>query len=274
MKKSDKLRESFNSTIEKLIDAIESESVTQELKDFYKQASRFTRYSLSNQVLILMQDPKATRVAGYKAWMTKFSRYVKKGEHGIGILAPHQYKTKDDDGKVHEHIGFHATTVFDVRQTDGVPLLDPTHVDGDDGKRLYDAFAAYSKSLGMPAFVVGGLGPIDGVCKKDTIEINESLSTQNRIGVLAHEITHHLSKHRGSDKSKEVKEYEAESSAFIVCERFGIRNKAPQYLKIWGATREDIKKSLKVIVDMSNKIINGIEEITKKEEKTDESNNQ
>lgn len=266
MKKSQKLRESLNSTIEKLIDAIESESVTQELKDFYKQASKFTHYSLSNQILIRMQDPKATQVAGYKAWMTKFSRYVKKGEHGVGILAPHPYKTTDDDGKVQEHIGFHATTVFDVRQTDGKPLLDPTHVYGDDGERLYDALVSYSKSIGMPV-IVEDLGSFDGMCKKDTIEINKLLSMQNRVGVLVHEIAHHLAEHRGSGKSTDMKEYEAESISFVVCERFSIDNKAPQYLKVYGATRDNIKKSLDVIVNVSSKIINEIEKIAEEEGK-------
>ena len=63
MSKAKELKESLNVVIEKLIDAIESEQVTDELKAYYKQAGKFTRYSLHNQVLIMMQDPKATQVA-------------------------------------------------------------------------------------------------------------------------------------------------------------------------------------------------------------------
>lgn len=265
MKKSTKLRESLNVTIERLIDAIESESVTQELIAFYKQASQFTNYSLHNQILIMMQDPKATQVAGYKAWMTKFSRYVIKGEHGIGILAPHQYKTKNDDGKVSKHIGFHATTVFDVRQTDGEPLIDPTRVDGDDGKQLYDALVTYSNSLGMPVSIVNDLGLVRGSCSRSAIKINDSLSMQHRVGVLVHEIAHHLTGHHDQKLPTEVEEYEAETISFIFCERFGIKNKAPQYLRNWGATRGDLKSSLKVISKISSKIINEIEKISEKE---------
>ena len=259
MKKSTTLKASLDIVIEKLIDAIESESVTQELKDFYEQASRFTNYSLHNQVLIMMQDPKATRVAGYKAWPRLFSRYVKKGEHGISILAPHMYKTKDDDGKVSEHIGFHATTIFDVRQTDGEPLKDPTHVDGDDGKQLYNALVTYSKSIGMPVLIDEGMGPVDGRCTRSNIHINGTLSIQNQIGVIAHELAHHFAGHVGKDEPKDMKEYVAESVSFIFCDRFGIANKAPQYLKNWGATRGDIKSSLGVISKISSKIINEIE---------------
>lgn len=263
--KSTELKKSFDDAINSLVDAIESEEVTQELRDFYKQASRFTKYSLSNQLLIMRQDPKATQVAGYKAWMTKFSRYVMKGETGIRILAPHMYKAKDDDGKVSEHVGFHTTTVFDVKQTDGEPLLDPTCVAGDNGAELYATLVAYNETIGMTVSIED-LGDIDGICRKDSIGIRSRLSTQSKVGVLIHETAHKLCGHHGSDTPKAIKEYEAETVSYIVCERFGIENKAPQYLKNWGMTRDNIKDSLKIVSTIASKIINAIDKPEKEEQ--------
>lgn len=257
MTKAKELKESLNAAIDKLIDAIESEQVTKELKAYAVQAGKFTRYSLHNQILIMMQDPKATQVAGYKAW-NKFDRHVMKGEHGIGILAPHTYTATNGKGVDESHLGFHATTVFDVRQTDGEPMIDPTHVTGDGGESLYDALSEYSHSMGMDVRL-DALGSYDGICTKSEIVIDDSLSMQGRVGVLVHEIAHHLAGHHGSDKSVGMREWEAETVSFVFCEKFGIDNKAPQYLKEWGATRDNIKASLGTISKVSSQIIKAVE---------------
>lgn len=259
MTKAKELKESLNAAIDKLIDAIESEKVTEELKAFAVQAGKFTRYSLHNQILIMMQDPKATQVAGYKAW-NKFDRHVMKGEHGISILAPHQFTSVNDKGAEEDRLGFHATTVFDVRQTDGEPMVDPTHVTGDDGESLYDALSEYSHSIGMDVRL-DAIGSYDGMCTKSEIVINDSLSMQGRVGVLVHEIAHRLAGHHGSDKSVGMREWEAETVSFVFCEKFGIENKAPQYLKGYGATRDNIKASLGTISKVSSQIIKAVEAV-------------
>jgi antirestriction protein ArdC len=259
MTKAKELKESLNAAIDKLIDAIESEQVTDELKAYAVQAGKFTRYSLHNQILIMMQDPEATQVAGYKAW-NKFDRHVMKGEHGIGILAPHQFTSVNDKGAEEDRLGFHATTVFDVRQTDGEPMVDPTHVTGDGGESLYDALSEYSHSVGMDVRL-DAIGSYDGMCTKSEIVINDSLSMQGRVGVLVHEIAHHLAGHHGSDKSVGMREWEAETVSFVFCEKFGIENKAPQYLKGWGATRDNIKASLGTISKVSSQIIKAVEAV-------------
>jgi hypothetical protein len=84
---------------------------------------------------------------------------------------------------------------------------------------------------------------------------------QGRVGVLAHEIAHHLAGHIGSDKSKDMKEWEAETVSYVFCEKFGIENKAPQYLKHWGATRDNIKASLGTISKVSSQIIKAVEAV-------------
>ena len=95
-------------------------------------ASRFTTYSLRNQLLILMQRPDATRVAGYRAWQA-LGRQVDKGERGIAIFAPRIRLVDDEDGDTFRVVsGFHIVRVFDVRQTTGEPLptLDMPAVSG------------------------------------------------------------------------------------------------------------------------------------------------
>ena len=258
--KASKLSESYTAIIERLIDAIESEHITAELAAFYKQSAKFHQYSLRNRVLITFQDPLASQVAGYKAW-NKFNRHVMKGEHGIGILAPHKYTALNDSGIEEDRIGFHATTVFDVRQTDGEPLEDPTHVLGDQGSELYDILSRFGTSLDM-TIRMDDLNGLDGYCTANEIVIDESLPTQNQVGVLIHELAHKLFGHHESDIPKNVREWEAETVSYIVCESHSIKNKAPQYLKIWGMTRDGIKESIKKISNISGKILTGIEKYT------------
>lgn len=264
MTKAQELMKDFNATIETLIDAIESEKVTEELQAFCKQAAKFTRYSLRNQVLIMLQDENASQVAGYKTWQTSFKRQVMKGEHGIRILAPHHYKALNEKGIEEDKIGFHATAVFDIRQTDGEPLEDYMHVSGDTGGELFETLKAYSEQIGQPVSLCDyeQLGDIDGTCSPGKIEINDSLSMVNKVGVLVHELGHHLAGHTGSDTARDMREWEAETISFIFCERFGIANKAPQYLKGWGATRENIKASLGTVSKVSSEIIRAVEATT------------
>lgn len=94
--------------------------------------SKFHTYSANNQVLIAMQMPDATAVAGYNSWIRNFDRHVKRGEKSITILAPMKVKIKidtdrrDADGKIiqeeRETIKFRPVSVFDVSQTEGKPL--------------------------------------------------------------------------------------------------------------------------------------------------------
>src|SRR4029079_7796016 len=89
-------------------------------------AGRFTTYSLRNQLLVQMQRPNATRVAGYKAWKA-LGRQVNKGERGIAILAPRTRLVEDEAGDRKRVVsGFHVVRVFDVSQTSGPPLPELT----------------------------------------------------------------------------------------------------------------------------------------------------
>lgn len=257
--KAMKLNKEFNDAVESLIEEIESGKVTEDIKAFAVQCGRFTHYSLKNQLLIMFQDPEATWVAGYKAWH-KFGRHVLKGEHGIGVIAPHTYKNADEDSK----LGFHKATVFDVRQTEGEELIaPPSRVDGDAGEEIYSSMKVFADSLNMPVTECE-MGP-DGSCSRTAIKINNNLSMTNKVGVLAHELAHHLLGHHDQKKTAEIEEYEAEFTAYVVCTKFGIDNKAPHYLKGWGATRDRIKEAIGVVSKVSGQIIDAVEKPQKEE---------
>jgi antirestriction protein ArdC len=109
-----------------LLDQLSKEVETLRTSEGWKRwlafASRFTSYSLNNQLLVLMQRPDATRVAGYKAWQA-LGRQVNKGERGISIFAPRTRLKEGEDGERHRVLsGFHVVRVFDVAQTSGAPL--------------------------------------------------------------------------------------------------------------------------------------------------------
>jgi len=104
-----------------LAKATDEARITKQMTEYLDFCVKFHQYSPSNIWLILFTNPNATHVAGFNAWK-KLGRYVKRGEKGIPILAPHFWKDDDIEGNDIERIGFHVAHVFDVSQTDGDPL--------------------------------------------------------------------------------------------------------------------------------------------------------
>jgi len=250
------LSKDFNEVIETLITKIESGEVTEEVKAWVVQCGKFPMYSLSNQMLIWRQNPDATRVAGYSVWR-KLGRNVTKGQKGIGIIAPHTFQTKNADCEAGRGVGFHRANVFDVDQTEGEPLLNITHINRGEGGPLYSSMVEYAESIGMP--VREDKTGVDGSCSRTEIVINPTLSMSDRVHVLAHELAHHLLGHIDKATPTDIGEYQADTTAFVVCEKYGIENKSPQYLKEWGATRAQLKKALGDISKVSGQIIEAIE---------------
>lgn len=113
--------------IQRLAEATDHAAVSGAMRDYLTACSRFYHYSPFNQLLIQITNPIATHVAGYTTWQ-KLNRFVRRGEHGIPILAPCIYKAdpdKDDSPKKLQ--GFRVVYVFDVAQTDGEPLPPPPY---------------------------------------------------------------------------------------------------------------------------------------------------
>ena len=193
--------------------------------------SRFHRYSVNNTMLIYMQRPDATLVAGYNKWKNQFSRHVKRGEHGITIIAPTPYKKKieeqkldpdtkapmlDKDGKVimeEKEIEiplFRPVKVFDVSQTDGKPL--PELASSLSGNvQNYEVFMeALRRSAPVPIEFEPMDANMDGYFSSDQqrIAIREGMSEVQTVSAAVHEIAH--------SKLHDPKKYEAEPTWKIV----------------------------------------------------------
>ena len=193
--------------------------------------SKFHRYSVNNTMLIYMQKPEATLVAGFNKWKNQFARHVKKGEHGITIIAPTPYKKKieemkrdpdthapilDADGKAGmeekeiEIPMFRPVKVFDVSQTDGKPLPDlASSLSGT--VPHYEAFLeALRRSAPVPIEFEAMAANMDGYFSPDRqrIAIREGMSEVQTVSAAVHEVAH--------SKLHDPKKYEAEPTWKIV----------------------------------------------------------
>ena len=198
--------------------------------------SKFHRYSVNNTMLIYMQRPDATLVAGFNKWKTQFERHVKKGEHGITIIAPTPYKKKieemkrdpdtpapilDADGKAVmeekeiEIPMFRPVKVFDVSQTDGKPL--PELASSLSGTvPHYEAFLeALRRSAPVPIEFEPMAGNMDGYfsSEQQRIAIREGMSEVQTVSAAVHETAH--------SKLHDPKKYEIEQSWKVVMDSGG-----------------------------------------------------
>ena len=240
--------------------------------------SKFHRYSVNNTMLIYMQKPDATLVAGYNKWKNQFERHVKRGEHGITIIAPTPYKKKieeqkrdpdthapilDADGKAVmeekeiEIPMFRPVKVFDLSQTDGKPL--PELASSLSGTvPHYETFLeAVRRSAPVPIEFEPMAAEMDGYFSSDQqrIAIREGMSEVQTVSAIVHETAH--SKLHDYDKAQEeaaragnkeppkkkdrnTEEVEAESISYAVCQYFGIQTGENSfgYIASWSHGKE------------------------------------
>ena len=205
----ERLREMTDGTEQGIKELIESEKYMR----YLSVMSRFHRYSVNNTMLIYMQKPDATLVAGYNKWKDQFERHVKKGEHGITIIAPTPYKKKieeqkldpdtkapilDKDGKIVteekeiEIPMFRPVKVFDVSQTDGKPLPElASSLSGNVPN--YEAFMeALRRSAPVPITFEAMAADTDGYFSADhqKIAIRQGMSEVQTVSATVHEIAH------------------------------------------------------------------------------------
>lgn len=269
---------------------------SERFKEYLKTMSKFYNYSFNNTLLIAMQKPDATLIAGYTAWQRNFDRNVMKGEKGIKILAPAPYKVQeerekldpatqkpvlDKDGKpVTETVevtrpAFKVVSVFDVSQTDGKALPDIAVDELTGSVENYAAFFDALKEL-SPAPIAfenitdGAKGYFSHV--ENRIAIQEGMSEIQTIKTAIHEIAHaklHAvtpgEKVAPEDKKdRRTKEVEAESVAYTVCQRYGIETSDYSfgYIAGWSSDKEtkELKGSLETIRKTAAEMITGIDE--------------
>ena len=240
--------------------------------------SRFHRYSVNNTMLIYMQKPDATLVAGYNKWKNQFERHVKRGEHGITIIAPTPFKKKieeqkldpdtkapilDADGKAVmeerevEIPMFRPVKVFDVSQTDGKPQ--PELASSLSGNvQNYEAFMeALRRSAPVPLSVEPMAANMDGYFSPDQqrIAIRAGMSEVQTVSAAVHEIAHSKlhnyakaqeeaaragDKEPPKKKDRNTEEVEAESISYAVCQYYGIQTGENSfgYIANWSQGKE------------------------------------
>ena len=238
------------------------------LVEYLRVMGRFHRYSLRNLLLISAQNPDATQVAGFSTWK-KLGRSVMKGEKGIRILAPVKYKSKQDDAKDKNNegeeqilAGFKCVSVFDISQTDGEPLPEFSTVQGDPGQYL-DRLKKVVTEMGIKLEVTEIPGGALGTSMGGTIKIAAGQTPEEEFATLAHETAHELM-HRKPDrheKSKTVKETEAEAVAFAVCHAIGLdaRSQSSDYIQLYQGDAELLQKSLTSIQETAAWIIDKLD---------------
>ena len=265
-------------------------------QQYLSTMSRFHRYSVNNTILIHMQKPDATLVAGFHRWKDQFERHVKKGEHGITIIAPTPFKKKieeqkidpdtkapvlDKDGRVVteekevEIPMFRPVKVFDASQTEGKPLPQlANNLSGD--VQEYEAFMeALRRTAPVPMTVERISGDMDGYfsTSEQRIAIREGMSQVQTVSAAVHEIAHsklhNYEKERqavaAGSEGKEVKpkdrhteEVEAESISYAVCQYYGIQTGENSfgYIASWSAGKE--LPELRASLETINKTASGL----------------
>jgi len=251
--------------LEKKIEQVQS---SEEFKELLETFSKFHDYSFHNTILIQMQCPGATHVAGYKQWQKKFNRHVKKGEKGIAILAPRSFKKKvveevEKNGKTIEEekekeiMYFRPVYVFDVSQTEGEPLpsidLEVEDVKGELREILERYARTKELSIEYKDLPKGREGSVN---LDKIITVNDNFNNTKKASVLAHEIAHsqlHFDK-ESRELEKEIRELEAESVAFVVMQHFNVDIQSEKYLALYKKT-ESLKDSLERIKSVSQDMI-------------------
>lgn len=207
----------------------------------------FHNYSACNCMLIAMQCPEATQVAGFKAWQ-QLGRQVRKGEHAIRIMAPMLVKRRDEQGQETDDTItlFRAVSVFDVSQTDGDPLparpCEP--VKGDSHAHYLARLERYAQSIGYRV-EYRPLEHVGGFCRASErlICVSASIPSANgRVRVLVHELAHAVGVPTYKEHGRADAEVIVETAAVIVCGSIGLDTSGESipYIAGWGE-RNDVQ---------------------------------
>lgn len=244
--------------IQELAQATDIAMISEEMLRYLDVCSRFHRYSLCNVWLILMSQPNASHVAGFKKWQT-MGRFVRKGEHGIPILAPIVTTIINDKGEEEQRlVGFKVVHVFDVCQTDGEPLPEPPDWKSPEKNiELQERLILLAKGKGIRVQIKNIGRDIQGVSLGGKIILDPEAGTKTLIHEIAHELLHHVEGVLTSNTSREL---EAESVAYVVAKHFRIDGlSSPNYNALHGARAEMIMEHLEHIRNTAAEIIQALE---------------
>lgn len=237
---------------------------SERLAQYLEFSARFHRYSLYNQMLIYLQCPDATFVAGYRKWQ-EMGYQVGKGEKGIRILAPRPYRVTDEEThEERETIYFTTVSVFDASQLTNLnekplPLFFRTLTD--DQHDLCMRLERVMEEDGIQV-AEGELGLTQGYSAKGRVRLREGMDSTSKVLTLLHEYAHELLHWsvEGKAQAPKVKECHAEAVSFLVSHFYGIRNPfSADYLQHWGNTPQDLLAELEVVRRTAARIISRLE---------------
>ena len=263
-------------------------------RNYLSTMSKFHNYSFNNTLLIAMQKPDATLVAGYKAWQKNFERHVNKGEKAIRILAPAPYKIKEKRDKIDpvtqellldkdgnpqkEEVeitipAFRAVSVFDVAQTDGKPIPELAAKELlSDVEGYQDMIRAVEAISPVPIELEEIAGDSKGYYDREAkrIAVQENMSEGQTLKTMIHEVAHsklhskEVEQDEQMKKDRNTKEVEAESIAYTVCQHFGVDTSDYSfgYIAGWSSGRDtkELRASIDTIRRTASELITGIEE--------------
>lgn len=287
-------QEQMKEITERLEQGVKELFTSEQYTEYLKAMSKFHHYSFNNTILIAMQKPDASLIAGYQAWQKKFNRHVKRGEKGIQIIAPAPVKEQEEREKIDEKTGevvlkpdgqpetevveyvvprFRVTTVFDVSQTDGEPIPDLEVNELTDTVNDFDAFmqairATSPVPIRFDEIESGAKGYYHNLDKE--IVIQNGMSESQTMKTAIHEVTHAMLHDRdmmeelGEKKDQLTREVEAESVAFTVCQHFGLDTSdySFPYIASWSSDMDmkELRTSMDTIRKTAGEFIDKMEE--------------
>ncbi len=293
---ADKPAEKITEITDRLEQGITELFDSERYKEYLQVMSKFHNYSFNNTLLIAMQKPDASLIAGFSAWKNNFGRNVMRGEKGIRILAPSPYKIRQEVEKKDPQTGktvigkdgkpvtetkeiqipaYKVVAVFDVSQTEGreLPSISANELTGD-VEQYEDFFAALEKTSPVPM----GFEKIEGTAhgyyhlEEKRIAIDEGMSQLQNLKTAIHEIAHaklhdidlNAPQEEQPDRpDRRTREVQAESVAYTVCQHYGLDTSDYSfgYVAGWSSGRElaELKSSLETIRATAAEIINSID---------------
>ena len=293
---ADKPAEKLKEITDRLEQGITELFDSERYKEYLQVMSKFHNYSFNNTLLIAMQKPDASLIAGFNAWKNNFGRNVMRGEKGIRILAPSPYKIRQEVEKKDPQTGktviggdgkpvtetreiqipaYKVVAVFDVSQTEGreLPSISANELTGD-VEQYEDFFAALEKTSPVPM----GFEKIEGTAhgyyhlEEKRIAIDEGMSELQNLKTAIHEIAHaklhdidlNAPQEEQPDRpDRRTREVQAESIAYTVCQHYGLDTSDYSfgYVAGWSSGRElaELKSSLETIRATAAEIINTID---------------
>lgn len=251
---------------------LEKYATSEKYRDLLHVMSLFHNYSANNCLLIALQCPHASYVAGYTSWRNNFHRQVRKGEKAIRIISPVKYKKKNEEDEEEERIGFKSASVFDISSTYQIPDMEPVQIGVSDLQGHIENYKDFLHAFQSVSPVPVDFRLFDGDARgyySDTekiIVVQDGMTERQSVKTLIHEIAHAMlhtkEQLQECKKDRKQKELEAESVAYIVCEHYGFDSEdySFPYIVGWVGTgfQDILKESMTVIQKTADQIIIGV----------------